>query len=419
VNDVDEHDVSAISDTNATANTVDEDSSFGKVVGITAFATDGDATDSVTYSLSNDAGGLFDIDANTGVVTVAGALDYETDTSHTIEVTATSDDGSTSTQTFAIGVNDVNETILIVNNGFESQALNESAYNYSVDGWTINNGRYSGVYDPRSSYANGVSGENVAYLYEAGASLEQTLNGYTYSSNEKMIFTVDIGIPDYSNEQDYKLEIVVDSTVVGTHTGSTGASNTLQTATVESSVFDPTLDGHDVTFRVVKLNEDKEELYIDNVQAHFATWADGEVEGTSANDVMSSGYFDSGGDTIDGADGTDDIIFGNGGNDLILGGAGNDTMYGGDEGDIFVFREGDGADTVYGGSGGGWIDTIELSDAGGDLGTYGTDWTVLLTSGFIDAQDVNSLTLSDDADGMITLADGSTIDFYEIERTEW
>ncbi|MBO6919294.1 MAG: cadherin repeat domain-containing protein [Rhizobiaceae bacterium] len=110
VSDVDEFDVTAITDTDATANSVDENASVGDTVGITALATDGDATDSVTYSLSDDAGGLFDIDPNTGVVTVAGSLDAETDTSHTIEVTATSDDGSTSTQTFSIGVNDVNET---------------------------------------------------------------------------------------------------------------------------------------------------------------------------------------------------------------------------------------------------------------------------------------------------------------------
>ena len=50
----------------------------------------------VTYSLSDDAGGLFTIDANTGVVKVAGALDAETATSHNITVVATSEDGSTS-----------------------------------------------------------------------------------------------------------------------------------------------------------------------------------------------------------------------------------------------------------------------------------------------------------------------------------
>ena len=51
-------------------------------VGITAFADDPDMSDDVTYSLSNDAGGLFAIDSSSGVVTVASQLDYETAQSH-------------------------------------------------------------------------------------------------------------------------------------------------------------------------------------------------------------------------------------------------------------------------------------------------------------------------------------------------
>ncbi|MEP3477375.1 MAG: cadherin repeat domain-containing protein, partial [Hyphomicrobiales bacterium] len=110
VNDQDEFDVSAITDTDGSANAVDENASVGTSVGITAFASDADGTNNgVTYSLSDDAGGLFAIDPNTGEVTVAGAIDYETATNHSIEVTATSEDGSTSTQTFAINVNDQDE----------------------------------------------------------------------------------------------------------------------------------------------------------------------------------------------------------------------------------------------------------------------------------------------------------------------
>ncbi|MCG8469619.1 MAG: cadherin repeat domain-containing protein, partial [Gemmatimonadetes bacterium] len=100
--------VTAISDGNAAADSVSEDASDGATVGITAFASDGDVSDSVTYSLTNDAGGRFAIDANTGVVTVADAslLDAETDTSHTIQVTATSSDGSTSVRSFTVAVGD-------------------------------------------------------------------------------------------------------------------------------------------------------------------------------------------------------------------------------------------------------------------------------------------------------------------------
>ena len=69
---------------------------------------DADGSDTVTYSLSSNPGGLFQIDPATGVVTVApgAAIDFETATSHTIEVTATSSDSSTSAQSFTIGVTD-------------------------------------------------------------------------------------------------------------------------------------------------------------------------------------------------------------------------------------------------------------------------------------------------------------------------
>ncbi|MEW7010049.1 cadherin repeat domain-containing protein, partial [Lentilitoribacter sp. EG35] len=110
VNDVNETSITAISDTDGSGNSVAENASTGSVVGVTAFASDADASDHVSYSLSSNPGGFFAIDANTGVVTVASGLDYETDTSHTIEVTATSDDGTTSTQSFTIDVSDVNES---------------------------------------------------------------------------------------------------------------------------------------------------------------------------------------------------------------------------------------------------------------------------------------------------------------------
>ncbi|MEF8761583.1 MAG: cadherin domain-containing protein [Candidatus Accumulibacter sp. UW25] len=119
INDQDEFDVSVITDTNAASEAVAENASTGTVVGITAFASDADATDNtVTYSLTDDAGGLFAIDANTGEVSVNGALDFESADSHNITVLATSSDTSTSSQTFTITVTDVNEApVITANNG--------------------------------------------------------------------------------------------------------------------------------------------------------------------------------------------------------------------------------------------------------------------------------------------------------------
>ena len=68
-----------------------------------------DGTDTVSYSLDDDAGGLFAIDATTGVVTVAGAIDREAASSYNITVRATSTDASSTTQVFNIALGDVDE----------------------------------------------------------------------------------------------------------------------------------------------------------------------------------------------------------------------------------------------------------------------------------------------------------------------
>ncbi|WP_162243979.1 cadherin repeat domain-containing protein [Pseudorhodoferax sp. Leaf265] len=109
--DVNEAPVGAVTDVDATANSVAENAVNGTVVGVTAQALDPDSTASVTYSLTDNAGGRFAIDANTGVVTVADGslLDYETAASHQITVLATSSDGSTASANFTIGLADVNE----------------------------------------------------------------------------------------------------------------------------------------------------------------------------------------------------------------------------------------------------------------------------------------------------------------------
>jgi hypothetical protein len=152
----------------------------------------------------------------------------------------------------------------------------------------------------------------------------------------------------------------------------------------------------------------------------------GEAYGEAGNDTLTGG---SGIDLLEGG-ADDDILSGGAGNDSLDGGAGDDTITGGagddysygfDGHDTFVFWEGHGADNVQGGQGASWTDSIELHDSGGgsNLGTFGVDWTLSLTEGSIDSQDANSITLTDDADGTITLNDGSSIDFFDIERIDF
>ncbi len=134
-----EFSVSAITDTDTNANLVAENVTGGTVVGITAFASDADGSDTVSYSLSSNPGSLFQIDPTSGVVTVApGAnIDFESATSHTIEVTATSTDGSTSAQSFTISVNDANEMVgTITDTDGATNEVTENAVGGTVVGIT-------------------------------------------------------------------------------------------------------------------------------------------------------------------------------------------------------------------------------------------------------------------------------------------
>ena len=68
-------------------------------------------------SLSNDAGGLFAIDAATGVVTVADSLEGDREGDHTITVRATDSHGETSETDFTIEVGEVDEASMAFGTG--------------------------------------------------------------------------------------------------------------------------------------------------------------------------------------------------------------------------------------------------------------------------------------------------------------
>ena len=110
IGDVDEADITVPADVNPAANQVAENAAIGSTVGLTVSAQDSDATQSlVSYQLLDSSGGRFAIDAATGIVTVAGPLDYETATTHSILIRATSQDGSTADQYFTVSVLPLND----------------------------------------------------------------------------------------------------------------------------------------------------------------------------------------------------------------------------------------------------------------------------------------------------------------------
>jgi hypothetical protein len=100
-------------DADPAANQISETAATGTLVGITASAADPDAGETVTYSI-DDA--RFVIDPVTGVVTRSGTgtLDFETEPSIALTVTAQSSDFSTDTQAFTISVADADEAPIAI-----------------------------------------------------------------------------------------------------------------------------------------------------------------------------------------------------------------------------------------------------------------------------------------------------------------
>jgi uncharacterized protein len=97
----------APTDITLTNASVAENLPAGTVVG-TAAAVDAEGG-AMVYALTDNAGGLFAIDAATGVITTTTALDYETLSSASITVSATDSGGLTFAKTVTIAVTDVNE----------------------------------------------------------------------------------------------------------------------------------------------------------------------------------------------------------------------------------------------------------------------------------------------------------------------
>lgn len=114
-------------DSDTAANQIAELAAAGAPIGITAAAFDPDPGDTVTFSIDDPR---FSIGSN-GAITRSGfgALDYETESSVTLRVTATSSDGSRATQDFTLSVTDSPEPVAFRNPADADAAANAIAQN--------------------------------------------------------------------------------------------------------------------------------------------------------------------------------------------------------------------------------------------------------------------------------------------------
>ena len=93
-------------DTDTAGRSVDENSAEGTAVGEPVAATDANG-DALTYSITGS--GAFAISESTGQITVSGSLDYETQASYTLTVTATDPEDAADTIAVTVNVGNVDE----------------------------------------------------------------------------------------------------------------------------------------------------------------------------------------------------------------------------------------------------------------------------------------------------------------------
>ncbi|WP_422376319.1 cadherin domain-containing protein [Roseibium sp.] len=314
VSDVDESDVSAVTDTDATVNTIAEDATAGTTVGVTASATDADITDSVSYTV-DDA--RFAVDEN-GVVTVAdgASFDAETEGSIDVTVTATSTDGSASTETFTIAVSDVDESDVsaVTDTDASDNTIAEDASAGAQVGITV-------------SASDGDVTDSVTY----------TVSDSRFTIDENGEVTIADGASfDYESEPTIYLTVTANST--------DGSSSQ---ETFEVSVAD--------VAEAYQLADDQSDFTDSGV-------AETSITGNDSDNTITA--HDDGG-VLAGGDGADTLVGGTG-DDTLDGGAGtdNDTLQGGEGSDTYLLY-GDGRADIISDTGTSGTDRIVLSDGTG------------------------------------------------------
>lgn len=274
-------------------NSIDENLPAGSIVG-TLSAQD-TAGNTLTYSLTNNASGLFAVDPNTGVITTTQPLNHEAQSSYTITALVTDQSGLTTSESFTIVVGDVNEAPVAVN---DNATINEDATSANL--WATLLANDSDV--------------------DAGDSFTITAVD-TQSTRGTVIFDAATHTLQYVADHDDFDDLAPGATTTDSFTYTiTDAGGLTSTATA--------------TFTVTGI--------VDGINIAGGNGKD-VMMGTSGEDTL---FGDNGNDTLYGLSGHDhlyggrgnDSLFGGDGNDWLEGGQGNDTLSGGAGRDTFVIN---------------------------------------------------------------------------------
>lgn len=381
-------------DADTTANLVSEDAVNGALVGVTASAAE-PKTGAVSYSLSDDAGGRFAIDATTGVVTVADAskLNFEVAPTHQITVRATDGQGVFSSQTFTIAVANVangapQDGDTAANTISEGAVNGDAVQGLSISAPDINGGPlvYSLLDDAGGRFAiNAATGvvtvANANLLnFEAATSHQILVRAASGAESATATFTIGVlnAAPVTPFDANSAANSVVEAPNNGAATGLTvsapdphggtvtysltnnaGGRFAINATTGVVTVLNGALLDHDIQSShtitvqasdgVLTSTNDFVITLVDKIDSYWTGTTAANTYAVTATDVQDW--------QLDGLAGNDTLT-GGAGDDVIIGGAGDDILAGGGGNDTFYVAAGEGIDTFDGGAG---YDTIKAS----------------------------------------------------------
>lgn len=382
------------SDADTTANLVSEDAANGALVGITASAAE-PKTGTVSYSLSDDAGGRFAIDAATGAVTVADGskLNFEAASSHQITVRATDGQGAFSSQTFTIAVANVangapQDDNSAANTISEGAVNGDAVQGLSISAPDINGGPlvYSLLDDAGGRFAiNATTGvvtvANATLLnFEAATSHQIVVRAASGAESATAAFTIGVlnAAPVTPFDANPAAATVIEAANNGAATGLTvsapdphggtvtysltnnaGGRFAINATTGVVTVLNGSLLDHDIQSShtitaqasdgLLTSSADFVITLIDKIDSYWTGTTAANTYTVTATDVQDW--------QLDGLAGNDTLT-GGAGDDVIIGGAGDDILAGAGGNDTFYVATGEGSDTFDGGAG---YDTIKAS----------------------------------------------------------
>ena len=226
---------------------------------IAATDADGDGLSNWTIVSGNDAG-KFALNASSGVITVAGGLDYETTTSYTLTVKVSDGSVFSATKTITINVTDINDLApAVVDSSFSinenvasgtsvgtPRATDGDGSSTTFSGWTITSGNAAGKFAINSSTGAITTAASVNHEETSSYTLGITVSDGTNTSSAG---TINIAINDLNEKPvatAQSITVSEDATdVVITLASSDPDGDVISTYTITSISTDGTLKQSD------------------------------------------------------------------------------------------------------------------------------------------------------------------------------